>query len=219
LLALRIPADATTLAGFRAWVTSDDFPEKLRVTFIRGEIDIDMSKEEVQTHAAVKAQVCFVLMAINHEAKLGKFYLDGVLITNEAAEVSNNPDAVFLTRESLRTGRVRFIPRPKGEGQSVEVEGTPDWVMEIVSDSTVQKDTQRLRAAYHKAGIPEYWLIDARGEKIVFQILHWRKTGYVAAPNRDGWQRSRVFDRSFRLEREWDDDLKLWDYTLHLQPE
>ena len=61
-----------------------------------------------------------------------------------------------------------------------------------------------LRAAYHKAGVREYWIIDARGDEIDFQILHWRKTGYAAAPRKAGWQRSRVFGRSFKLTRSRD---------------
>ena len=92
----------------------------------------------------------------------------------------------------------------------------PDWVLEIVSESSVRKDTETLRDVYYRAGIREYWIIDARGETIVFQILRWSRADYRATPRRGGWQRSRVFERSFRLERERD-DLGLWEYTLHVQ--
>ena len=54
-------------------------------------------------------------------------------------------------------------------------------------------------------------------QEIDFQILHWRKKGYVAAPQKGGWQRSRVFGYGFRLERQRD-DMGLWDYTLQVQP-
>jgi Uma2 family endonuclease len=113
---------------------------------------------------------------------------------------------------------VRLVPRAGQTERYREIEGTPDWVLEVLSDSSVEKDTEKLRGAYHRAGIPEYWLVDARGEEVVFQILHWRKTGYAAARVRDGWQHSRVFGRSFRLERQRD-DLGLWEYTLHVRPE
>jgi len=73
-----------------------------------------------------------------------------------------------------------------------------------------------LREAYHRAGVREYWIVDARSEEISFQILHHRKNGYVAAPNRDGWRQSKVFARSFRLERVLD-DYGLWEYTLHVR--
>src|SRR5205807_5053207 len=102
------------------------------------------------------------------------------------------------------------------QGKYLEIEGTPDWIMEIVSDSSVRKDKTRLREAYHRVGIPEYWLIDARGEEISFQILLWRRNGYAAAPQRGGWQPSRVFRHGFRLKRQRD-ELGFWEYTLHAQ--
>src|SRR5256885_8764701 len=46
----------------------------------------------------------------------------------------------------------------------LELEGTPDMVLEVVSESSVQKDTKRLRQLYWQAGIREYWLVDARRE-------------------------------------------------------
>jgi Uma2 family endonuclease len=216
-LSVRIPASAATLAGFRAWATSADFPEHVRAAFIDGEIYLDMSNEEPQTHISVKTEVIRVLSTLARDLKQGMFYADGLLVTNAAAGVSNNPDSTFVSWESLDTGRARLVPRQGEQGQYTELEGTPDWVLEIVSDSSVQKDTQRLREAYHRAGIREYWLIDARGEAIVFQILHWRKTGYAAAPSQGGWQRSRVFGRSFRLVRE-QGRRGLWTYTLEVQP-
>ena len=54
----RIPTKAMTLAGFRAWVISDQFPDKVRATFVDEEIYLDMSMEEMTTHAAVKAAIC-----------------------------------------------------------------------------------------------------------------------------------------------------------------
>jgi Uma2 family endonuclease len=210
---LTVPPSAFTLSGFRAWVKADHFPERVRVTFLDGEIYLDMSNEELETHVAVKGEIARVLSTLVRNAKLGKYYGDGVLVTNEAAKVSNNPDALFLSWETIETKRVQLIPRERKEGQYTEMEGTPDWVLEVVSDSSVRKDTRRLREAYHHAGIPEYWLIDARGEEIVFQILHRRKNRYAAAPNRQGWQRSQVFGRSFRLVRERD-RAGMWEYTL-----
>jgi Uma2 family endonuclease len=215
-LCLCMPVRAATLAGFRAWVTSDDFPEWVRVTFVDQEIYLDMSKEELETHAKVKAEVCRVLLNLAKELKTGDFYLDGVLISNEAAEFSNNPDALFVLLESIEKNRVRMLPREGEEGQFLEIEGTPDWVLEVISHSSVTKDTKKLRRAYHRAGIREYWLIDARGDTIDFQILYWRKKGYVAAPNRDGWQRSEVFGREFRLVRERN-RLGRWEYTLEIR--
>ncbi len=198
---LHVPRQAHTLSGFRAWVLSDEFPEKLKVTFLNGEVYLDMSKEEIRTHALVKTEVTRVLANLIQELDLGDLYINGVLVTNIEAKVSNNPDAVAVFWPSLESGQVRYLSRNNRE---MEIVGTPDWVLEIVSDSSVVKDTQQLRQTYHQAGIREYWLIDARGPAISFQVLHWRQKGYAAAINQDGWVRSRVFGRLFRLRRQTD---------------
>src|SRR5438128_2257860 len=147
---LTIPESARTLSGFREWVKSDAFPEKQRVTYVDGEIYLDMSKETIPTHALPKTEISRVLTNLNRKLKLGYFFLDGVLITNVDAGVSNNPDGTLVSFEGIHSGRVRFHSREQRPGQQVEIEGTPDWLMEILSDSSVQKDTQKLRAAYHR---------------------------------------------------------------------
>jgi Uma2 family endonuclease len=215
---LVVPPDVCTLEGFRAWASADDFPERVRVTYLDGEVYLDMSNEEINTHIALKTRLIGTLGSLVEALNLGHFYGDGVLLVNEEGRVSNNPDAVFLSRATLETRRVRLVPRRGGEHLYRELEGTPDWVLEVVNDGSVHKDTVRLREGYHRAGIPEYWLVDARGETLSFQILLRRKTGYAASPGRDGWQRSRVFERSFRLERVLD-EFGLWEYTLHVRDE
>jgi len=210
-----IPTSALTLAGFREWITSPEFPEHVRASFINGRVYLDMSNEDYDTHVAVKTELTAVLAPIVRMDNLGMFYTDGGLVTNDAAHVSNNPDAVFISNDTLDLGRARFIPRATGRGHR-ELVGTPDWVLEIISDSSVHKDTEQLRRAYHAAGIREYWLVDARGEEIVFTILYWRKRGYVAAAIKDGWQRSRVFGRDFQLTRQ-QNDFGLWVYTLRMR--
>jgi Uma2 family endonuclease len=214
---LVIPASAHTLAGFRAWAKSNAFPERGRFSFLGEEIFIDMSPEEIETHGKVKGEVSYGIIGLNKKRKLGHFYPDRTLVTNEEANLSTEPDGTFVLWESLESGRVRLIPREDAEGQYLEVEGTPDWVLEIVSKTSVRKDTRLLRQQYHRASIPEYWLIDARDEDIDFQILVREEADYVAAPiERGGWQWSPVFGRLFRLTRRRD-RLGYWEYTLQVK--
>ena len=73
--------------------------------------------------------------------------------------------------------------------------------MEIVSDSSVAKGTQRLPIAYWQAGVTEYWLVDVRGERQFFQIHSRGASRYEpVAADGEGFQRSAVFDRRFRLD-------------------
>jgi Uma2 family endonuclease len=152
---LVIPPEAQTLEGFRDWATAADFPERVRVTYLQGGIIIDMSNAEVNAHVAVKTELVRVLATLVRERRLGMYYGDGVLLTSTAADVSNNPDALFLSKATLESARARLVPRKGAEHLYREVEGTPDWVLEVVSDGSVAKDTVRLREAYHRAGIPE----------------------------------------------------------------
>jgi hypothetical protein len=208
---LHIPRDAFTLAGFRRWVHSDAFPEKQPVMFLRGEIYLFMPKKDIFTHAAVKSAVAGTVFNLNQENDLGDFYINGVLVTNVEADICNNPDMIGLLWESLERDKVRYLTNKKG--RSVEIEGSADWLLEIVSDGSVKKDKITLREAYHAAGVREYWIIDVRDVEIDFQVLNWRKSGYVAASRKSGWQRSRVFSRSFQLTRILD-RRGAWRYTL-----
>jgi hypothetical protein len=109
---VHVPRQAHGLAGFRDWVLGEDFPEKLKATYLGGEVYLDISKEDINAHALVKTE-----------------------------------------------------------------------------------------------------LIDARGAELDFQLLVWRKSGYVAAPSRDGWVRSPLFKRSFRMTRRRDRS-EAWKYRL-----
>jgi Uma2 family endonuclease len=214
---VRIPPSAHTLAGFRAWATSEQFPERGRISFLDGELFIDMSPEEIHKHNKVKSEVGYALIGLNKKRKLGEFYSDRMLLTNVEANISTEPDAAFATWESLESGKVRLVPREDAEDESMEMEGTPDWVLEIVSKYSVRKDTRQLRDGYYRAGIPEYWLINARGEEIAFQILVAEEGGYEESVSRGGWAASPLFGRRFRLVRERG-RLGHWEYTLQVKP-
>jgi Uma2 family endonuclease len=195
-----IPPSATTLHGFREWSSSDTFPERGRITFASGEIIVDMSPERIGSHHAVRRVVSQALGLLADEGDSGEFYLDGVRLVNVPADVSNEPDGMYALWESFESGRIREI-KTADEKDWIELEGTPDWIMEIVSPSSVKKDTVKLRERYHHARIPEFWLIDVRGDKLDFVILLWHTDGYQPAPSRGGWQKSRIFGKQFRLIR------------------
>ena len=212
---IRVPVRACTLAGFRAWCVSDEFPQQGQIFFLNGEIYIDMSPERLNSHNEVKTELTRVIGNLVVEDDLGKMYSDGTRIVDEAAQLSNEPDAAFVSWESFESGRVRMVPTADGN-DLIELEGAPDWVLEILSPSSEQKDLVRPPMIYHAAGIPEYWLIDARGDEIEFTIQVRDDAEYRAVARRGGWQKSRVFGRSFRLERSRD-RLGEWQYRLRVK--
>ena len=196
---VEIPPWVTNLDSFRAWVDRDDFPDKGRIDYIKGEVWVDMSKEQIFTHVAVKGEFHMVLGSLVKVGRLGLYLPDGVLLSNVDADIAVKPDAVFVSH-SARQDRVRFLEGTKGG--FVEMEGSPDMVLEVVSDSSVHKDTHQLRQGYWEAGIREYWLIDARKEPLAFDILRHTRKGYRTTPKKDGWIKSNVFGKSFRLTQQ-----------------
>ena len=192
-----IPGWVVDLESFRRWADDDDFPEDGRAFFLKGEVWIDMSKQQIFTHVLVKTEFTRVLGNLVKLAGHGLFLGDGALLSNPAADIAVVPDAMFVSQTTLRSDRVQLLPG--WEEGHVEMEGTPDMVLEVVSASSVQKDTVVLRQAYWDAGIKEYWLVDARQEPIRFDILRRKRKGYVATRKRGGWLKSPGFDKSFQL--------------------
>src|SRR5438034_8705720 len=121
-----------------------------------------MGREQVYTHGLLKTVIAAVLTRIAMQSDLGNYWCNGVLLSNEGAELSGNPDGTFVSHETIQTGRVTLTEG--ADDGFVELVGTPDMVLEVVSESSVAKDNDTLRQAYWEAGIPEYWLVDARGD-------------------------------------------------------
>ena len=199
---LCVPTWVTDLASFREWADSEDFPEYGRICYLEGEVWIDMSKEQLYTHNKLKTRYYIVLGTLVDAEKLGDFFSDGVSVVHPDADLSAVPEAVFLSNETLASGRVRLI---EGARRGlVEIEGSADMVLEVVSDSSVRKDTMRLRKLYWAAGVREYWLVDAREQPLSFEILRHTAKGFVSVRNQGGWLKSAVFGKSFRLTQQTD---------------
>lgn len=207
-----MPAPVMSLDAFRAWAASDDFPESGKVTFYDGRVIFDMSPQKYYTHLALLDAINKSVSVLIDDLDLGRYFPDGGWITNDGARVSNEPDAMFVSWDAFSSGR--FTMKEGDGNDTLQMVGTPDWVCEVISDSSARKDAVVLREAYFKAGIPEYWLIDARGEEIDFKLLVAGDSQYEEAPaDGDGWRRSPVFDREFHLSRHRD-RVNRWRYKL-----
>jgi Uma2 family endonuclease len=175
-----------------------------------------MSPERIGSHSAVKVEMTSVLYRLVQAGDLGVFLPDGTLVINRAADIANEPDALFIAEETLTSGRACLVPAADGR-DFVEVEGSPDMTLEVISPSSVGKDTILLRDRYYRAGVSEYWLVDARWDDLRFDILQRTSTLYEPVEPVDGWLNSSVFARKFRLDRQLD-RFGLWVYTLHVAP-
>ena len=197
--AIRIPGWVVDPDSFCRWVGSADLPEKLSVHFIRGEVWVDLSMEEMFSHNQVKTALGITLGALIQEGHLGIYTTDGMQFASESAGIVTNPDAMYLSNESLRTKRVGFVAGKKTSATATRIVGIPDLVIEVISPSSEDKDTEWLMSAYWNAGIPEYWLVDARDDELGLKIYKRGLKGYPEPRRVDGWSKSAVLKRSFRL--------------------
>lgn len=209
-----VPAWVDDLASFRRWAHSEEFPESGRICYLNGEVWVDMSKEQVFWHNQIKNEFAFVLTGLAKAGRRGRFFPDGVLLSNPRADFTSQPDGTFVSHRALKSKQVLVV-----EGAHdgfVELQGAPEMVLEIVSESSVDKDTVVLRDLYWKAGIREYWIVDVRGDNLDFDILRHTSKGYAETRKQSGWLKSAVFGKSFRLiERE--DDLGFPEFALKVR--
>lgn len=206
-----IPADAHTQAGFHRWASSGDFPDRCQISWIGGEILIDMSPEEIESHNKLKTEVSRVIATLVKQRRLGEFHSDRTLISNPEADLSTEPDAMFCSNDSIRSRRVW---KEKNEsGLYMSLVGSPNWVLELVSKNSVTKDTRLLKKGYAAASVEEYWLIDARKHDRNIQIFTLAGNAYKAVPVKGGCWQSPLFGVAFHLHRE-KDEFGYWTYTL-----
>jgi len=215
---IRIPMDMDSLDAFRNWVLSDSFPESGRIDFIDGNIEVDMSPEDLFSHGTLKTEICHRVAGRVKELNLGHLFVDSTRVTHPAEQFSVEPDLVVVSHQAIESGKIRLVPKQgAGADRFVEIEGAPDLIVEIASDSSQVKDRKRLFDAYCRAGVMEYWLVDGRGEEIDFQIHHYDLSGFAeAACNELGLIDSIVLRCGCRLERDRGPG-GFWNYDLHLR--
>lgn len=193
--AVTIPREAFELPGFRRWhaALGEEAP---RVHFLQGDLHVDMTPQNLRTHLPVTTAINAVLALLARDHDLGEYFADGAWLTHEAVGLSTVPDGLFVRWATFSSGLARVSAEREDE-----LEGRPDMVLEVVSRSSATKDEAVLPALYAAAGIPEYWLVDARGDgEPALRLLVLEAGAYRDAPHdADGWVRSPVWGRRFRL--------------------
>jgi Uma2 family endonuclease len=213
---VRIPRQAARdLAGFRAWAVSPRFPKHGRIDFLAGDLEVRMSPEDLQTHSLVKTEIAATLHLLVARQGLGEVYVDRARVSSPPADLSVEPDVVVVLWETLDSGRLRYIPAASGEpGRFIEMEGAPDVIVEILSDGSVRKDLTRLPPLYAAAGVPELWRVDARHERLRFEILKLEPGGYrKIKADKEGRMCSPRLGCRFRLARHQTRPER-WSYRL-----
>lgn len=160
---IELPFWVNNLDSFRRWVHSGDLPEKLKGHFIDGEVWVDFM-EEAFSHNQIKLVITLAVAGFVRAERSGRVFVDGMLLTNDYAQLACEPDLTFASAESFAADLVTFAAGETTVAEATEMVGSPDMVLEVVSRSCVGKDTERLMGRYHDAGVREYWVIDACDE-------------------------------------------------------
>src|ERR1043166_2998483 len=161
-----IPVWVHDLASFRRWVRTDDFPEHGRFAYLDGDLWVDLTMERVAQNL-IKTEICRVLATITVDDEGGTFFSDRMLLTNLQANLSSEPDGMFVSPDRLENGDVVI---EEGDNE-IEITGSPDMTLEVISPTSVRKDTVVLARLYFEAGVREYWLVGRRGKAFLFDIF------------------------------------------------
>ncbi len=219
-----IPKDAFSFDGFQDWCFSDAFPETGRIDYLGGTIELELNQagtrpEDLFTHNAVRSEIGARLHILLSDQDLGEVFSKGARVVAPEAQISFEPDLAVVFQQSLETGRVRYTGISGGVPERLrEIEGAPDLIVEVLSDTSSAKDSRRLPSFYAQAGIPELWLIDARGEDLRFDVHELEDGQYRrldADPER--WILSPCLGRVFRLIRRSTQRPGVWRYNLEVR--
>lgn len=211
-----IPAGVSDLERFRRWTQGDTFPDHGRIDFVAGTLEVDLSPEDLYTHGVVKTAITARLYPLIVDSERGSVFSDSTRVVSAAAGLSVEPDVVVVLWDSLRQGRLREVPAAKGqEGRFVELEGAPDLIVEVVSDSSARKDQERLPRLYAAAGVRELWLADCRGAELAFEVhvLGAERRYHRQPADAEGWRDSPLLGRGIRLVRQRN-QFSRWVYDL-----
>jgi Uma2 family endonuclease len=187
----RVPEWVTDFDSFRRWTQSSEFPSRGKIEFLGGMMWIEPSRDAREKPIA--AAVLATLGEFVTNKKLGRCYGGKVRLFNAQVSLATAPVAVFVskTRAQEKLARVNDL----------EVDGAPDLVVHIGTAESKEKDTFHLPYYYHAAGVREYWLIKLLSTP-QFTIYRNAAREYVTVTPHEGWTRSPVLGRSFRIRKE-----------------
>lgn len=167
----------TTKAALRRW-TYDEYArlpdDGKRYEVIAGELVVTPSPRTL--HQEVVGELYTLIKAFVRAHGLGKVLISPVDVLFAEGDYVV-PDVVFVRRDhrGIITGR--------------GVEGAPDLVVEVLSDSTAFRDRGIKRERYAHYGVAEYWIIDPRTEQIeVYRLDEDASRPVLVTSERFEWQ-------------------------------
>ncbi|MCZ0937364.1 MAG: Uma2 family endonuclease [Caldilineaceae bacterium] len=117
-------------------------------------------------HQSVQAELGWRMARFIREGGLGHLFFAPTDVILSRTDVVQ-PDLLFISSE-----RVDIIT-------PANIQGAPDLIVEIRSDSTAERDESFKRQLYADCGVEEYWLVDPQAATI--SVLLLGENGYDEA--------------------------------------
>jgi Uma2 family endonuclease len=111
----------------------------------------------------------------NHQRIVGRFYTALSRFVEEPGlgEVLVSPCDVVLTQKRVVQPDVLFICKARLGIVKNYIEGVPELAMEVISETSWQRDRIQKKAVYEQFGLPEYWIVDPESGSIeVFALIN-----------------------------------------------
>lgn len=134
----------------------EQIPDGAKWEFINGEL-IMHSPDRVQ-HLAVRGRLERLLSSFVDARQLGAVLAEKGLCVFPRNDFM--PDVVFFGKEKAATLQPRQLRLP-----------IPDFVCEVLSDSTATRDRGTKFQDYEAHGVGEYWLVDPEAETVEQYVL------------------------------------------------
>lgn len=132
--------------------TSDD----QRYELLNGALMISPSPNTA--HQSVQVELGWRMAQFVREGRLGHLFFAPTDVVLSRTDVVQ-PDLLFISSE-----RVDIIT-------PANIQGAPDLIVEIRSDSTAERDESFKRQLYAESGVEEYWLVDPDAATISVLLL------------------------------------------------
>ncbi len=138
------------------WEDIKDFPEEGKTELVEGKLL--MSPTAGSPHQRIGTRLTVEIHPFVERHDLGEFFgRDVHVIFDEHNHFE--PDLCFIAEQ-----RLDIIRGPT-------IDGAPDLIIEILSESNRKHDTQLKFAYYERYGVREYWLVDPKAESIAVYAL------------------------------------------------
>ncbi len=131
-------------------------PEDTKYELIEGELL--MTPSPIPKHQRISIRLAATIFKFVTEKDLGEVFDAPCDVCLDNKNVVQ-PDILFISKD-----RVNII----GEKN---IQGTPDFIIEIISENTAYRDTIQKKRLYAKFGVKEYWIVAPEDKIVEFYFL------------------------------------------------